>query len=205
MAGISDEDQQIRDRRQEMKTRLMVIIAVVLMFALPGTVLAQESDPEAVVRSSFDALNAGDVEAAVAPYAADAVLDYGAFGSYDGKEAIRAQFEHEVSLNASFELSDFQVDGNTARFKSRYTSVEMDALGVALEANAVATVENGKIMIILFTGTEASMAAFEAAVAALPQTGGEGIPLHIVVLALGGLAVAGGLGMEFLRRSGRQA
>ncbi|MGD8465052.1 MAG: nuclear transport factor 2 family protein [Anaerolineae bacterium] len=188
-----------------MKTRLMVITVVALMLALPGTLLAQESDAEAVVRSSFEALNAGDVEAAVVPYADDAVLDYGAFGSYEGKEAIRAQFEHEVSLNASFELSDFQVDGNTARFKSRYTSVEMDALGVALEANAVATVENGKIVTILFTGTEESMAAFQAAVATLPQTGGEVVPLHVVALALGGLAVAGGLGIELLHRRWRQA
>jgi ketosteroid isomerase-like protein len=204
MARIQDEDQQIRDRRQEMKTRLMVITVVVLMLALPGTLLAQESDPEAVVRSSFEALNAGDVEAAVAFYADDAVLDYGEFGSYEGKEAIRAQFEHEVSLNASFELRDFEVDGNTARFRSRYTSVEMDALGVALEANAVATIEGDKIRSIYFTTTEESMAAVQAAMAALPQTGGEGIPLHIVVLTLGGLAVAGGLGMELLRRRWRQ-
>jgi len=187
-----------------MKTRLMVITVVVLMLALPGTLLAQESDPEAVVRSSFEALNAGDVEAAVAFYADDAVLDYGEFGSYEGKEAIRAQFEHEVSLNASFELRDFEVDGNTARFRSRYTSVEMDALGVALEANAVATIEGDKIRSIYFTTTEESMAAVQAAMAALPQTGGEGIPLHIVVLTLGGLAVAGGLGMELLRRRWRQ-
>jgi hypothetical protein len=183
----------------------MAITVVVLMLALPGTLLAQQSDPEAVVRSSFEALNTGDVEAAVAPYADDAVLDYGAFGSYEGKEAIRAQFEHEVSLNASFELSDFQVEGNTVRFKSRYTSVEMDALGVTLEGNAVATIEGGKIRTISFATTEESMAAVQAAMAALPQTGGEVVPLHVVVLALGGLAVVGGLGMELLRRSWRQA
>ena len=180
-----------------MRTRLMAIMVLASMLALPGTLLAQESDLEALVRASFEALNTGDAEAAVAFYADDAVLDYGAFGSFSGKEAIRAQLEHEVSLNAYFELSEFQIEGNTAKFKSRYTSVEMDALGVTLEGSAVATIEDGKIMTIYFTTTEESMAAVQAAMATLPQTGGEVVPFHIVVMALGGLAVTGGLGMKW--------
>ncbi len=49
-----------------MRTRLMLIMVLALMVALPGTLLAQESNPEALVRSVFEALNAGDVEAALA-------------------------------------------------------------------------------------------------------------------------------------------
>jgi ketosteroid isomerase-like protein len=183
-----------------MKTRLTVFIVLALMLALPGTLFAQESDPEALARSVFEALNAGDVEAALALYADDAVLDLGAFGKFSGMGELRAAFEHEVSLNASWELSDFQVEGNTVTFKSQYTSDAMRALGVTLEATEVMTIQDGKIATDTWTVTEESMAAFQAATAALPVTGGGIVPFHTVVMALGGLAVVGGLGVRLRRR-----
>jgi ketosteroid isomerase-like protein len=188
-----------------MKTRLMAVTVLVLMLALPGTLLAQESDPEAVARAVYEAMNAGDVETALSYFADDAVLSLGAFGSFSGKEELRGSFEREVSLHASWELSDFQVEGDTVTFKSRYTSDDMRALGVTLEGTEVITVQDGKIVTDTWTVTDESMAALQAAMAALPQTGGEAVPLHVVVMALGGLAVAGGLGMEMLRRRWRQA
>jgi hypothetical protein len=183
----------------------MAITVVALMLALPGTLLAQESDPEAVARAVYEAMNAGDVETALSYYSDDAVLSLGAFGSYSGKEALRAQFEHEVSLNASWELSDFQVEGDTVTFKSRYTSDDMRALGVTLEGTEAITIQDGKITTDTWTVTEESLAALQAAMAALPETGGEVVPLHVVVTALGGLAVTGGLGVELLRRCWWQA
>ncbi len=182
-----------------MRTRLMLIMVLALLVALPGTLLAQESNPEALARSVFEALNAGDVEAALALYADDAILDLGTFGKFSGKEEIRAAFEKEVSLNAFWEVSDFQVEGNTATFKSRYTSDAMRALGVTLEATEVMTIQDGKIATDTWTVTEESMAALQAAMATLPETGGGTIPFHAVLMALGGLAVAGGLGMELRR------
>jgi ketosteroid isomerase-like protein len=196
IAWHESKNLQIENRRWEMRIRLMAIMVLVLMLALPGTLLAQQSDPEALARSVFEALNAGDVEAALALYADDAVLDLGAFGKFSGMGELRAAFEHEVSLHASWELSDFQVEGNTATFKSRYTSVDMDALGVTLEATEVITVQDGKITTDTWTVTEESMAALQAAMATLPVTGGGIIPFHAVVMALGGLAVVGGLGTK---------
>jgi hypothetical protein len=81
----------------------------------------------------------------------------------------------------------------------------MRALGVTLEGTEVITIQDGKIVTDTWTATEESLAALQAAMAALPQTGGEAVPFHVVVMALGGLAVAGGLGMELLRRRWRQA
>jgi ketosteroid isomerase-like protein len=183
----------------------MLIMVLALILTLPGMLLAQESDPETLARSVFEALNAGDVEAALALYADDAVLDLGAFGRFSGKEEIRGAFENEVSLNASWEVSDFQVEGNTVTFKSLYTSDMMRALGITLEATEVVTVEDGKIVTDTWTATEESLAAFQAATATMPETGGGVLPLHAVVMALGGLAVVGGLGIGLLRRPGRQA
>jgi ketosteroid isomerase-like protein len=179
-----------------MRIRLMAIMVLVLMLALPGTLLAQESGAEALARSVFEALDAGDVEAALALYAADAVLDLGGFGKYSGKDELRAAFENEVSLNAHWEVSDFQVEGNTATFKSQYTSDAMRALGVTLEATEVIVVQDGKITTDTWTVTEESMAALQAAMTTLPVTGGGIVPFPVVVTALGGLAVVGGLGMK---------
>jgi hypothetical protein len=178
-----------------MKTRLIVVTLVALVLALPGSLLAQESNPEALARSVYEALNAGDVEAALDWYADDAVLDLGTFGRFSGKEELRAAFENEVSLNASWEVSDFQVEGNTVTFQSRYTSDAMRALGVTLEAIEVITFQDGTITTDTWTATEDSLAAFQAAMAALPETGGDVVPFHMVIMALGGLAVASGLRM----------
>jgi ketosteroid isomerase-like protein len=184
---------------------LVAITLLALILAVPGTLLAQESDPEALARAVFEALNAGDVETALALYADDAVLDLGTFGKFTGKEELRGAFEHEVSLNASWEVSDFQVEGNTVTFKSRYTSDTMNALGVTLEATEVITIQDGKIKTDTWTATEESVAALQAAMATLPETGGEVLPIHVVSVALGGLAVAGGLATERLRRRRRKA
>lgn len=183
-----------------MRTRLMAITVLALILALPGALLAQESDPEAVIRSVYEALNAGDVEAALAIFADDAVLDLGAFGRFSGKEELRASFEREVSLNAHWELEDAQVEGNTVTFTSRYTSDDMRALGVTLEATEVVTIQDGLIVTDTWTITEESIAELQAAMATLPQTGGAVFPFHVVAMALGGLAVCGGLGLRFRRR-----
>jgi ketosteroid isomerase-like protein len=187
-----------------MRTRLVATMVLVLMLALPGTLLAQESDPEALARSAYEALNAGDVESALALYADDAALSLGAFGSFSGKEELRGSFENEVAKHATWELSDFQVEGDTVTFTSRYTNDDLQAIGITLEGTEVITIRDGKIATDTFTVTEESMAALQAAMATLPETGGGVVPFHAVVTALGGLAVAGGLGMELRRRRWRQ-
>jgi ketosteroid isomerase-like protein len=178
----------------------MAITALVLILALPGTLFAQDSGPETLVRSVYEALNAGDVDTALALYAADAVMSLGAFGIFSGKEELRESFENEVAKNATWEFSDFQVEGDTVTFKNRYTNDDLQALGVTLEGTEVVTIQDGKIATDTWTVTEESMAELQAAMATLPQTGGEAFPFHVVVTALGGLAVTGGLGTELLRR-----
>ena len=62
------------------------------MLAQPGTLRAQGSDPEALARALNEAMSAGDLEAVLALYADDAVLDLGAFGRKSGKEELRDFF-----------------------------------------------------------------------------------------------------------------
>ncbi len=183
-----------------MRARLMVIMVLALMLALPGTLLAQESDPAAVARSAYEALNAGDVEAALALYADDAVLSLGAFGSFSGKEELRGSFENEVAKHATWEFSDFQVEGDTVTFTNRYTNDDLQAIGITLEGTEVITIQDGKITTDTWAVTDESMAELQAAMASLPVTGGGVVPFHAVVTVLGGLAVVGGLGMKLRRR-----
>ena len=183
-----------------MRTRLMAIMVLALMLALPGMLLAQESDPEAVARSAYEALNAGHVEAALALYADDAVLSLGAFGSFSGREELRGSFENEVAKDATWEFSDFQVEGDTVTFTNRYINDDLQALGVTLEGTEVITIQDGKITTDSWAVTDASMAELQAAMASLPVTGGSIVPFHTVVMALGGLAVVGGLGMRLRHR-----
>jgi ketosteroid isomerase-like protein len=191
------------------RTRLMAITVLALMLALPGTLLAQESDPEALVRSLYEALNTGDIDAALAFYADDAVESLGDFGTFSGKEELRSSFEVEVARNATWELENFQVEGDSVTFTNRYTNNNLRALGVTLEGIEVITIQDGKITTDTWTATEESLAALQAAMAALPPqampvTGGTAVPLYPVVAVFGGLMCIGGLGLGVLRWHRRQ-
>jgi hypothetical protein len=67
------------------------------------------------------------------------------------------------------------------------------------------TFQDGKIVTETWTATDETMAELQAAMVALPETGGGALPIHALVMALGGLGVAGGLRVEMLRRRSRQA
>ena len=64
----------------------------------------------------------------------------------------------------------------------------------------VQVVQDGKIKSIEWTLSDESLAKMEAAMASLPETGGGGFPIQAVAVGLGGLVVAGGLGLELVRR-----
>ena len=101
-------------------------------------------------------------------------------------------------------MSNFQVEGDKATWTAKVWTDEWRALGVApLDATAEGVVQDGLLKYWTFTKTPESVAreeAAKAAAAALPVTGGVLFPTHALAMALGGLAVFGGLGLEVLRR-----
>ena len=188
-----------------MKTRMISLaVLVAVLLTLPMALYAQETDPEAVVAAVNEAVNAGDVEGALAHYADDAVLDIVPFSTHTGEEEIRAYFEGTAALNATLEHEVIQVGDDTITLRTWYTDDDMRALGLKLEGIDEITFQDGKIMTETWTATDETMAALEAAMATLPETGGEALPVYAVVMALGGLALAGGFGVEFLRRRSSQ-
>lgn len=188
-----------------MKTRMTFFLALVLLLVLPAAIYAQETDPEAVVTAFFEAFNAGDVESTVAYYADDAVMHIAPFHEpYVGKEAIRAAFAEMVAGHAAVEYEVLQVEGDTVTLRNWYADDSVRALGLKLEAAQEIVVQDGKIVSNIWTATDETLAAYQAAMATLPATGGGALPIDVLVAALGGLAVAGSLGLGFLHRRSRQ-
>jgi hypothetical protein len=186
---------------------LWVVLIVVLI--LPISLYAQETGPgEVCYGPSYEAwLAEGTVDMDV--WAEDAVQTT-VVGDmvtiYSGREEIRGHLE-ELRADEGFamEVTVLSVEGNTVTAESRVWDSDTRALGVApLVATEVCVVEDGKIKSMTWTMSDESLAALGAALAALPETGGETFPAYAWVLALGGVALATGLGVEYLRRRAHQ-
>jgi hypothetical protein len=197
-------NQKFKFEKQEvkMKTRLIAITMLAGMLALPLALHAQETDPAAVVTAAYEAWNAADVEAYVALVADDAVVD---MRTYAGLEEIRAWMEGLMPLNPQMESEILQVEGDTVTLKSWYTDDDFRALGIVLEADEMIVVQVGKVKSDTWIASDEPMAQLQVAMAALPETGGAPFPGHASLMALGGLAIFGGLGLERLRRARRRA
>ena len=190
-----------------MKTQLLVLTVFVLVFVLPVAIYAQEADPVSMITSWNDAMNAYNADAVLAFLADDAYIQLvpppmeGHDGVFRGKEEIRAWWENLYSLNAASTVSNCQVEGETVTCLLNYTDDGLKALGLAsIDNDFVVTVQDGKIQTYTATMTDESLAALMAAMPpqAMPETGGNAFPISAVVPALGGLAVAGGLGIKVL-------
>jgi ketosteroid isomerase-like protein len=189
-----------------MKKSVIAVSVVVVMLALPVVLYAQETDPLAIVNSWLEALNAGDVDAALSYLADDAQITSDQV--YTGKEEIRGWYEAQVEANGASTLSDCQVDGETVTCISSYTDDGLQAMGVDfLEGELVLVVRDGKIQSYTFTMSPESLAKLPPPPETLAETGGGSLAAYHWVMALGGLVVAGGLlittlGLGLKRRSG---
>jgi len=167
----------------------MVVLAILM---LPGALYAQETDPLTIVNSWLEALNAGDVDAALSYLADDAQIT--SDRAYTGKEEIRGWYEDLVGANGTSTLSDCQVDGETVTCSSVYTDDGLQAMGVDfLEGALVLVVRDGEIQSYTFTPSPESLAKLPPPPATLAETGGGSLSPYHLVMALGGLIVAGGL------------
>lgn len=189
-----------------MKMRIVALVALVAILALPSALYAQETAPLSVVNAWHDALNGYDVDAALSYLADGAVvtivppLDKGS-GVYSGKEEIRGLYEGFVAANFSCALSDCQVEGETVSCIDTYTDDGLKAMGVDfIEGEWVATVRDGKIQSYTYTISAESLAKLSPAPESLAETGGGALPSYALVSALGALTLAGGLGLQWLGR-----
>ena len=188
-----------------MKTRIIAMMTLVLMLVLPAALYAQETDPVAVVTALYEAVNAGDVEAAVALFADGAIMNVPVSppnmpAKYTGKAEIRLWLESEVAQHTEYVLNETQIDEGTVTATISLSDDILQGLGIApLEMTDEFTIQDGKITARTLVPTDESVAKMQAAVATLPETGGEPFPSYALVMAMGVLAVVGGLGLRLLR------
>ncbi|MBN1813283.1 MAG: nuclear transport factor 2 family protein [Anaerolineae bacterium] len=185
---------------------LPVLAALTIMFALPSPLRAQGTDPESVVAAFYEALNAGDVDAVAVFYADDAIVRFPDDDeTLTGAEEILPWIEWLVEVNFVIEAESIQVEGDTVTVAIRTWADPSRELGIApLEGRDVYIVKDGKIASQTSAYTEESNAKIQAALATLPETGGVTFPSSLLVTALGGLAILGGLGLALLRRRSLQ-
>jgi hypothetical protein len=93
---------------------LWLVLVLVLLTTCGGS---QAEDPVEVVQAFYDAANDEDVDAFIALVADDAEIEWGRGTLLTGKATIRRYAEAMFLGNDfTFEVSDFQVDGNRVNF-----------------------------------------------------------------------------------------
>jgi hypothetical protein len=195
-----------------MKARLFAVMMSVALLALPVALHAQETDPLSFINSWVEALNAGDIDAALSYLADDAVVQIlppapGTSGVFSGKGEIRGWYETVVGQHGMTTLSDCQVDGETVTCVNTYAEDSFRSLGIdSVVGEWVAVVQDGKLQSYTFTMSDESLAALMAAMTppVMPETGGSAYPISSIVTILGALIGVTGLGLGMSQWHQRQ-
>lgn len=196
-----------------MKAWLIAILILVSALTLVPSARAQDSDPQAVVKALEAAANNHDLEAAVALFTDDAVIQIrpeAAGGTYTGKQQIRQWFEGLYATNFRITVNIDNVQGDTVTTRSTISSDALRGLGlVSLEGIEQYTVQNGKLTALTFTYTDESLARLQAAIAqqaapqALPQTAAPPVLPALWLLLLASVAVLTGAALRLRDASWR--
>jgi len=196
-----------------MRARVIAVVMSVALLALPVALNAQESDPMSIINAWVEALNAGDIDAALSYLADDAVVQIvppapGSSGVFSGKGEIRGWYETVAGQHGVTALSDCQIDGETVTCVNTYAEDSFRSLGIeSVVGEWVAVVREGKLQSYTFTMSGESLAVLMAAMTppVMPETGGSPRPIYAVVAALGGLIGISGLGLGMLQWRRHQA
>ena len=134
-----------------MKRRLLILSVIISVFvgACQSTPSGQLTDPAAVMDAYTAAINAHDVEAALA-LVADDVIYHRPTGDFNGKEAVRGFIEGLIARNVRVELvGQRTVDGERVSWRSHvFLADPENPDGPLLEImnNSESIVRNGKIV-----------------------------------------------------------
>lgn len=188
-----------------------LILAALL--ALPWSGVAAQQDSLTVVQNVLAALNAGNLDAAMALVADNATIryvppEYGPPNSCcTGKVAIRGAYGALVAGKSQFTpVAPLQAAGDTVTGRVRQTGAGIRASGLEfVDADVTFTVRGGLMVAQVVAFTPETIAAgfrgLGAPPAGLPNTGGGGTaghgsrgsaPLLIGLLVVGGVILAGG-------------
>jgi len=160
-----------------MKKLTLLLFITILLTACGPT-------PQSVANSWQEALNKGDIDAALSYLAEDAVVKISPAGPegdaiLTGHAEIRGWYETLTAGKGVTTLSNCKVNGETITCLDTYIDEGLKSMGVDfIEGEWVATINDGKIQSYTFTASPASLAKFPpppepttapATVAALPS------------------------------------
>jgi limonene-1,2-epoxide hydrolase len=161
-----------------------VALLALLVALVMSTTVSAATDPTSVVDTLDASLNAGDVDAALALFAADAQVHQtppqpGTNGAYQGTDGVRTFLQSIVAQHIHFELAaPRQVDGERVTWTNNTSVDPWRKLGIApLQGLGDATVHDGRIVSLTITLTPDSMQKLQAALGSapsLPNTGAGG-------------------------------
>ena len=161
--------------RKKMFTALIVMV-MVIVFALSGTLYAQETDPVKVLTALADSLNAGYIDAAMALYAPDAVLNIvpplpGLPGTFTGLKEIRGWLEILVGMNFKVEgVEILHVEGDKVNLRVKTSSDFARRLSIAfLEYTEEHIIQKGKIKGYTATITKESLEKLQVAISSYAE------------------------------------
>jgi ketosteroid isomerase-like protein len=168
-----------------------------------GAGSAQADDPATAFNAFNVAVNAHDVDAALALFAHDAVVQFPNQpppNIYRGTAEIRAWLQADADQNISVQTEQIQVAGDRVTALGKADVDSLRPLGITLAGPVEAVVQDGKITSFTFMLNDETLARLQAIQTppeALPTTGSMGRGHSWLLLAGLGLC---GLGAALLRR-----
>jgi len=185
--------------------RSAAIVLMVLAGSLGLTIgaHAQATDPQSVFDGFHAAVNAHDIDAALAFFADDAVVQFPNQpppNVFRGKTEIRAWLQGDADQHIQVKTEQVKVAGDTMTWIAKVDVDDVRPLGITIEGPAEAVLQDGKLKSFSFTLSDATLAKLQAATAqpqAMPATGAS--PDHIWMLVIMGLGIVG-LGVALRRR-----
>ncbi|MDV7141652.1 nuclear transport factor 2 family protein [Tropicimonas sp. TH_r6] len=156
-------------------TYLVAALALALTLTVPNACAADSTDTF-VVEAAYEAVSAGDIEAAVAFLTEDAMFTVVPASSrmpapaLVGKEQIGAWWSGTYKDNGRVEFANLTLDGDRASFTCLYHGSKLEKLGVSpAEFDGVAILRDGKIRALVWSYTAEYEPKLHAALAKLKK------------------------------------
>lgn len=122
-----------------------------------------QAKPDTVAMKLAEAVNAQDLDSALALFAEDAVVNTGGPAPYTGKAEIRGWLEGMFADNFEIEAEIVEVKGDVVIEHDKMSMDSMRFFGIdSLEGTSEITVQKGQITALDFTFTEDSLAKLQA-------------------------------------------
>jgi len=147
-----------------MKKRILIVFGLCLLVV---ALTACQAKPEEIALQLADAVNAKDLESALALFTEDAVVTSASPEPFVGKEGIQIWLEGMFADNFHLEAEIVEVNEDVIIERDVITMDSLTALGISqLEGESEIALQDGKIKTINFTFTDESLVKLQAAMEA---------------------------------------